>query len=325
MAEHGGGGYPPVDLSAEALDTLLRAAFPARRTLAAEPLTGGFANTIYHITTDDRASYVARFYSRSPPIAATEVALLRFLQSRVPVPEVVFADTEGALVGYPVSVTRFVEGVLLDRVLAGGSAAEAEDAGEAVDETLAGIGAVTFSGAGFFGSDLQPHPLSGTFAATLRSFFWRRLFDGSAGTALGVEGRDRLWAMVDRAVPLLDAVGDTNHLVHSDFNGKNILMSQVSGRWRVAAVLDWEFAFAGTALFDIGNMLRFSHLMPASYEPAFIRGFRHGGGVLPDNWQTLARLIDLSALVDFLGREEGHAFFGPARDLILSTIAQGEI
>jgi len=45
-------------------------------------------------------------------------------------------------------------------------------------------------------------------------------------------------------------------LVHADYNGKNLLMQSTHEGWQVAAVLDWEFAFAGSPLFDTGNFLR---------------------------------------------------------------------
>ena len=44
--------------------------------------------------------------------------------------------------------------------------------------------------------------------------------------------------------------------MHADYNGKNLLMQSTHEGWQVAAVLDWEFAFAGSPLFDTGNFLR---------------------------------------------------------------------
>src|SRR5262249_49416747 len=46
-------------------------------------------------------------------------------------------------------------------------------------------------------------------------------------------------------------------LVHGDFNSPNIFVRQERGSWRVAAILDWEFAFSGSIICDIGNMLRY--------------------------------------------------------------------
>ena len=43
--------------------------------------------------------------------------------------------------------------------------------------------------------------------------------------------------------------------MHSDFNPKNILVDPASGA--VTAVLDWEYAHAGSPYADLGNLLRF--------------------------------------------------------------------
>jgi aminoglycoside phosphotransferase (APT) family kinase protein len=46
-------------------------------------------------------------------------------------------------------------------------------------------------------------------------------------------------------------------LVHGDFNNRNVLVHCVQGRWRVAAVIDWEFALAGSPFFDIATFLQY--------------------------------------------------------------------
>jgi hypothetical protein len=46
-------------------------------------------------------------------------------------------------------------------------------------------------------------------------------------------------------------------------------------------VLDWEFALAGSPLFDTGNMLRFDHVLPTNSSSEFIRGYQEHGGQLP--------------------------------------------
>src|SRR4029453_13655502 len=44
-------------------------------------------------------------------------------------------------------------------------------------------------------------------------------------------------------------------LVHADFNPKNLLVDPATGG--VTGVLDWEYAYAGAPLADLGNLLRF--------------------------------------------------------------------
>ncbi len=93
-------------------------------------------------------------------------------------------------------------------------------------------------------------------------------------------------------------------LVHGDFNRRNLIMQCVAGQWRVAAVLDWEFAVSGSPLGDLGNFLRYERTARPLVEPHFSTGYLHGGGTLPENWRTLARLVDLTALCESLTHDE---------------------
>jgi aminoglycoside phosphotransferase (APT) family kinase protein len=97
----------------------------------------------------------------------------------------------------------------------------------------------------------------------------------------------------------LEAIKGQHSLVHADFNGSNILVRQVGSGWEVAAVLDWEWAFAYSPLLDIGNALR-NYLSTPAKESAFIEGFVKQGGYLPTDWKLIACLIDLSAMCEFL-------------------------
>jgi aminoglycoside phosphotransferase (APT) family kinase protein len=109
-------------------------------------------------------------------------------------------------------------------------------------------------------------------------------------------------------------------LAHGDFNSPNILVRQEGGRWTVAAILDWEFAFAGSILVDIGNMLRYERPGQSRYEPHFSRGLADAGVDLPDDWFLRARLADLPALCELLTREDvPDAVVVELKDLIGET------
>ena len=86
-------------------------------------------------------------------------------------------------------------------------------------------------------------------------------------------------------------------LVHADFKPANI-------KWlpdkRDVVVFDWEFAWSGPALFDVGQLLRWG--VPPAFEQGFAESYRAGGGVLPDNWQRISALLDLVNMVAFLER-----------------------
>lgn len=90
------------------------------------------------------------------------------------------------------------------------------------------------------------------------------------------------------------------HLVHADYDPSNILVNKINEKWQIVAILDFEFAFAGSWLCDIANMLRYTHQMPANYEKSFLDGIKCGGLTLPSNWQISINLLNLLSLLQCL-------------------------
>jgi len=99
------------------------------------------------------------------------------------------------------------------------------------------------------------------------------------------------------------AVDGPSTLVHGDFNSRNILVRREGAEWVVAAILDWEFAFAGPALCDVGNFLRYERASRPRFEPSFSRGCRDGGLNLDKGWFRASRMADLPALCELLARD----------------------
>jgi Ser/Thr protein kinase RdoA (MazF antagonist) len=111
--------------------------------------------------------------------------------------------------------------------------------------------------------------------------------------------------------------------VHSDFNPKNVLVRPVGDGWAVAALLDWEFTFAGPAEVDLGNLLRFER-RDAPPSP-FALGVREGAGVDEDAVDR-GRALDLLALAQFLtpGKPD-NAIRTAVRALAEHQVATGRI
>jgi hypothetical protein len=65
-----------------------------------------------------------------------------------------------------------------------------------------------------------------------------------------------------------ESLGENSH------DAANMLVKQINGEWKISAILDWEFAFAGTYLLDMGMMLPYSRKLPACYENKFIAGIQ---------------------------------------------------
>jgi fructokinase len=112
------------------------------------------------------------------------------------------------------------------------------------------------------------------------------------GTYLARQLHEYIWSWA----PRLANLNEDRRLVHSDFGSRNILVKCVNDRWMVAAVLDWEFAFSGSPLLDVGHFLRYEKKQLPLREPWFSSGFVEGGGSLCDDWRELARAVDLTGL-----------------------------
>jgi hypothetical protein len=72
----------------------------------------------------------------------------------------------------------------------------------------------------------------------------------------------------------------------------------------VVAVLDWEFAIASSPLADIENFLRYELASRPLAEPHFSTGYRRAGGVLPEDWRRVGRLVGLTATCESLTHDE---------------------
>jgi aminoglycoside phosphotransferase (APT) family kinase protein len=302
----------------------LRRVLPGRRITAAEPLGGGYRNENIRLVTDG-GSYVLRRYLRGDAArtCAIEAALaVRLAAEAVPAAEVIAADPEGGAAGLPLLLARHMPGVMVSEAVAREPAAAA-GLGAAAGRALAAIGAVTFPGGGAFtGPDLVPSPEA--LPASLPEFLESCLRAGNAAGALSPAEIGRLRALAAAAAdPLARSVGRARQLVHSDYNGKNLLAVGGDGRWSISAVLDWEFAFSGSPLTDVGNMLRFRACRPAGFAGGFVAGYRDAGGQLPERWREISEALDLYALADFLTRPPGHRYFGKAVAALKDRLERG--
>ena len=103
-------------------------------------------------------------------------------------------------------------------------------------------------------------------------------------------------------------------------------MDSVNGRWQVVAVLDWEFATSASPLIDVGHFLRYETPDAGLREPHFSRAFVESGGVLPDDWRRLSRVLDLTGLVHCLTHEQlPEDVAGEILQLINATLESCEL
>jgi aminoglycoside phosphotransferase (APT) family kinase protein len=295
-------------------------ALPGNKVVDTRPLTGGYSNDNSLVATADGAEYVLRRYLGSNS-CAVEAALAERLTGVVPVAEVIAADPDGSVAGEPVLLSAFVPGQLLGDVLAEQPGPAAAELGRSTGRVLAAIGSVSFAAPGFFsGRALEPGPAGMEPTSSLDAFVRRCLADGNAAGHLSDDEQRKLVLFAERGASALEVLHGSRKLVHADFNPKNLLVRQDDGgHWVVAAVLDWEFAFSSTPLYDVGNMLRDPR--PAAFRDAFLAGFRDGGGSLPADWRQLSQALDLYSLADLLTRPVDHRYFRRSVERIRELVA----
>ncbi|CAG7654788.1 phosphotransferase family protein [Paenibacillus allorhizosphaerae] len=290
----------PVSIDLRQLNEMIQPAFPGKRVTAAERIGTGFSNSNYKIYLEGIAvPFVFRLFSGDGEVADKELAISRLVRKTVPVADFIYADSSCSAFGKPWAVLEWKEGVLLRDVFRTGTSEEMASAAASVGSILAHIHAFMFPEAGFFGKDLTirtPFRMNGDHFI---SFIENSLFHNRCGRWLGEELTQAVWSFCRKYGPCLSESGETPVLAHSDFNGLNILMRRETTGYSVAAVLDWEFAFAWSRNVDIANMLRYEE-DGSAFEHHFIWAYLDQGARLESNWKLLAKLEDLIALCDML-------------------------
>ncbi len=269
----------------------------------------GFGNENFLVITQDGRKFVLRRYLRTDRCGIEAALMTRLMTSEIPVPEIIALDARGDAGGRPLMLRHFTEGFTASDVVHQERPDEVSSIGEDMGTTLAAIGRIVFDRVGFFsGPDLVPAP--DERLANLPLFMDDCIGHMIEGETLTSNERRRLVNMIDSYTPLMrmEAGGV---LVHADFSLTNIIVGPDKGRWHVRSVLDWEFSFSGSSLYDVGSVLRRRDILPVSFIEHFLRGYTESGGYLPSSRKDLLVILDLSSLVvECLTRRQGNPFFG---------------
>ncbi len=268
-------------------------------------LTGGRRNANFKVRLDTGTDwFVVRIYEHDASLCQKEVDLIRLISGSVSVPDVIYAEPGGLENLSPFVVMRYVEGITFRELKHSGNPEEIAEAAFSIGETLAGIGRFKFPKSGWLapgptvtkplleGIDASPRFVDLCLASTNLQ---RRMNEGL---------RDRVHSLVWSRAASFAAVDFETSLVHGDLGKHNLMVGRDLGRWRVAAVLDWEFAVSGSPLIDLGHFLRYERAARPFAEPHFSQGYRHAGGTPPDDWRGMARVVDMTALVESLTHEQ---------------------
>jgi aminoglycoside phosphotransferase (APT) family kinase protein len=281
---------------------ILASVMPGRAVLSMEPLEGGQRNTNLKLRVAGvPGALVLRLYRHEVSLCQKELDLMKWIRDAVPVPEVVYAQPDATP---PFVLLRYVEGVTFRELRRVGDDSDVAEAAASVGEVLAAIHRHEFPLPGW----VEPGPrvgeplLEGAGADAGPRFIELCLGSESARARVGKELRARVRKAARRGAEDFAAMGQESRLVHGDFNKRNVIVEHAAGGWRVAAVLDWEFAIASTPLTDFGNFLRYEREGRPAVAPYIEQAYRRAGGSLPQEWRRLSQLVDLIALCELLSR-----------------------
>lgn len=260
----------------------------------------------------DNRKLVFRFYSTGKETALREHGILKFLVNQgVKAPTVIDSFE---IEGKAVVVLEFIEGSLLENHLLKTKHPNL-NLFHHIGTVLAKIHNIGFSQTGFIGPDMKIGNQYQNFSLFLEQFIAKTLREVSA-ERLDPEVRDRLLTLIADKWHLVLATEPASHLVHCDFNPKNIMVNDN----RVAAVLDWEFCLSGNGYIDMGNFFRFAYDYPEGAQEAFITGYKSLRRI-NENWLVVAKLLDLGNMCSFLERPEYYQkTFRTARAVMNSTL-----
>ncbi len=278
-------------------------------------LPGGFMNANYLLKSlhTEKPSFVLRFYSTDWNTSKREYDLLKYLHStEILVPEVFFVARKKES---PYVVMEYLTGQSLESLLLTKDSVPLE-LFEKLGMQLAQIHQQTFSQKGFLGPHLH--------IGNEYSHFGRFIYEFIIRTSRSVPGEKLSAEIVARVLRLVETEWQQvinsepaeGQLVHCDFNPKNIFIENAE----LKAILDWEFCVSGNGLIDLGNFFRFSYDYPDGAKELFIAGYRRLQS-LPENWESIAKLLDIGNMCSFLERKENYPeTFHTAREVIISTL-----
>ena len=285
-----------ITLTKATLKAMVKMAFPADHLDSYAIIEGGCDNLNIKISLAvSNQSFILRVYLRDKQAAYREKNLGVLLSQNFPIPQVYFI---GDYENYRFAITEFLPGITLRDLLLSNEPHDVSalmfDAGQLVTS----IQSHHFASAGFFDDELNITELSSQ--NSLIDFAHQCLNHPIVIQGLTVSVTANIKHLIEKFKMYFPDETE-HHLVHGDYDPANILVDKIDGQWKITGILDWEFAFSGSSLFDVANMLRYAHKMPTSFEMSFIQGVSTKF-TLPQHWRITIHLLNIISLLDCLTR-----------------------
>lgn len=279
--------------------SMVSQAYPAKEIEHNENVSNGCANINIKINfKNESASLLLRIYVRDIEAAARERNLASLIGKKIPVSEVYYT---GDFDNYKYALCKYLPGVPLRDILLSAQPSHIFDIMYEAGGKLAQIAKIKLPSAGFFDENLGiSKPIN---TQEYLSFLDGLLQDTAVCQGLGEHTTAVINAHFSQLKDLLPNE-EGHNLVHGDFDPANILVVNAGNDLHISGIIDWEFAFSGSSLHDVANMLRYAHKMPDEYKKGFIDSLTDSGMTLPDGWHITIILLNLLSLLDCLKRTQ---------------------
>jgi aminoglycoside phosphotransferase (APT) family kinase protein len=265
---------------------------------------------------------VLRIYEHDASLCRKEADLRRLVAAAVPVPDLLYLEPNGWEDLPPFAILRWIEAITFRDLKRTADRQTIAQASYAAGQTLAALTRFRFPKPGWIGpgpavtapllAGIDPLPRFVDLCLASSTFRQR------VPAEIGARVHHLVWSQAPRLAHLDHAPC----LVHGDCNKRNLLVRPSAGRWTVAALLDWEFAIAGSPLADLGSFLRYEKPAQPLIEPHFSVGYRDAGGNLPDDWRILARVLDCATICESLASDRlPEAYVPELSGLLEATVA----
>jgi aminoglycoside phosphotransferase (APT) family kinase protein len=315
VVDHSSRRFPLVEVTRDQLTAVLSPLLNGRGIDSIQHVEEGLTNTILRVSVaGSTPDLLVRICAGGRAFWDKERRLLTRLPSSLSAPTVLLADEGQGALPYPSLVYEWIGGINLNAMRRVASSEELLSLAAPLGRVLASISKIE-PDEGDFGVRGQPPPSSPEALLTLTQ---HRLLRGRARARLGGGTADALWKYVLSETGRLTALGSARCLVHGDLGGRNILVATDGAeRWRISGIVDWEDAFTGWALWDVGSLFRYPRRYSQAFRDQFERGYKTSGGMLAEEWWSLARLLDATRQVATLDVEgEMPAAFVDCHELL---------
>lgn len=282
-------------LPEDVIDGMLTLAFPGEKIYSRQVISGGCANLNYRLELkSDKQPIILRIYLRDQEAAYREQKLGQLLKSAIPIPESYFVGEHQT---YRFAIVEHLPGISLRDLLLKNPSQDFSSLLVDAGVLLTKIRQFVFERAGFFDRDLKI--TDSISQAWLLDYAQQCLTKPIVQQLLVPEVLNKIDYYLKKLGIFFPDKQEKN-LVHADFDPANILVQKMNDTWQLSGILDWEFAFAGSSLCDVANMLRYAHHMPTWFEDSFLQGLVMSGYHLPSYWKISVHLLNLLSLLDCL-------------------------